>query len=271
MKINITLISPEFNTSFFLRLAISFLLILTTTFHAFSQPTNPPGMTYIPEGYFQMGRSSGGEKDERPMHYVYTSAFYIGKYEVSNAEYRKFVEMTHHPKPPFWNDDRFNPPDFPVVGVNWNDAMAYARWRGGRLPTEAEWEKAARGVDGRLFPWGAKWDKGFFFYFVNVYGEDDNFAYTAPTTYYEGGASPFGLLNMSGNVWEWCLDGYSVDYYRNSPERNPEGPKIFSMKVLRGGSWANDIDGAEVTRRARNFPNVRKEMYGFRIVIPANP
>ena len=251
---------------------LSFLIFLIFQFftaYSFAQPVTRPGMVFIPEGYFQMGRSSGGGEDERPMHFVYTSAYHIGKYEVSNVEYRLFVEVTGYPEPVFWNDERFNQPNHPVVGVNWNDAMAYARWRGGRLPTEAEWEKAARGVDGRFFPWGAKWDKGFFFYFVNIYGGDDNFAFTAPVTYYEGGASPFGLLNMSGNVWEWCLDSYSKDYYRVSPERNPEGPGPASMKVLRGGSWANDIDGVEVTRRARNFPNIRKQMYGFRIVIPA--
>ena len=247
------------------------LLLCHSARPVFSQPKPLHGMIYIPEGYFQMGRSSGGRQDARPLHFVFTSAYYIDKYEVSNAQYKEFVDATGYTEPPFWNDEKFNPPNHPVVGVTWEDAMAYARWRGGRLPTEAEWEKAARGTDGRLFPWGSKWEKGFFFYFVNIYGEDDNFAFTAPVTYFEGSRSPFGIFNMAGNVWEWCLDWYQKDYYRISPERNPEGPGPGVMKVLRGGSWINDIDGVEITRRARNFPNILKKMYGFRIVRPAGP
>ncbi len=227
-------------------------------------------MAYVPEGYFQMGTSSGKE-DQKPMHFVYTSAYFIDKHEVSNAEYKEFVLSTGHEKPIFWDDENFNPPDLPVVGVSWYDAMAYARWKGRRLPTEAEWEKAARGNDDRLFPWGKKWSKGFVFYFVNIFGEIDNYKYTAPVNYYQSGVSPFGLFNMAGNVWEWCLDWYEKDYYRVSPETNPEGPaEKGHHKVLRGGSWANDIDGVQVINRARNSPIVKNNIYGFRTALPVH-
>ncbi|PIQ98170.1 MAG: hypothetical protein COV67_00295 [Nitrospinae bacterium CG11_big_fil_rev_8_21_14_0_20_56_8] len=225
-------------------------------------------MVFIPEGYAQIGATSGPE-DEQPLHFVYTSAFFIDRTEVSNTDYMEFVLSTGHEKPKYWNDERFNTPDRPVVGVSWNDAMAYAKWKGRRLPTEAEWEKAARGNDDRAYPWGRKWDKGFFFYFVNVFGEEDNYRYTAPVGYYPSGESPFGILNMAGNVWEWCLDWYDPNYYRVGPEINPEGPTPPGrMKVLRGGSWINGIDNVRITARARNFPEIRNEIYGFRTVLP---
>ncbi|MCA9483798.1 MAG: SUMF1/EgtB/PvdO family nonheme iron enzyme [Nitrospina sp.] len=228
-------------------------------------------MVLIPEGYFPMGTGSGGDADQQPMHYVYTSAYYISRQEVSNAEYEKFLKATGHAEPKFWQDVRFNRPDQPVVGVSWFDAMAYARWRGGRLPTEAEWEKAARGNDGRLYPWGAKWEKGFHLYFVNVYGVEDNYPFTGPVDYFESGSSPFGVLNMAGNVWEWCLDWHDKDYYRISPELDPQGPVEGRMKVVRGGSWVNTLDDVPLTRRGRNFPHIKNSIYGFRIVLPTAP
>ena len=246
----------------------AFLFFLIAPASAFSAPAAPAGMVYIPEGYFQMGTSSGKSEDTRPMHFVNTSAFFIDKYEVSNAQYFKFMMATKRPKPLYWDDKRFNKSEFPVVGVSWYDAMAYAKWKGRRLPTEAEWEKAARGNDGRLYPWGKKWAKGFFFFFVNIYGMDDKYSHTAPVDYYQSGASPFGIFNMSGNVWEWCLDWYEPDYYGHSPEINPMGPAASKMKVLRGGSWANTIDSAQVVLRARNSPRVKNSIYGFRTVLP---
>ncbi len=231
-------------------------------------PAPPPGMVYIPNGYAQVGDSSGPE-DARPMHFVLTDAFFMDKYEVSNAEYSVFIAETGHVQPRFWNDERFNQPDQPVVGVSWEDAMAYAHWKGGRLPTEAEWEKAARGDDGRPYPWGRKWDKGSSFYFLNIFGEVDQYKHTAPVDYYQPSVSPYGVYNMAGNVWEWCLDWYDAEYYRTSPEINPAGPlKPLKMKALRGGSWINSIDAVKTFQRARNYPDVKNEIYGFRIVIP---
>ena len=262
--------SPPFPLSaFFLHVIITALFVLQPH-QARGAPTPPEGMVYIPAGYFQMGANQGRD-DEQPMHFVHTSAFFIGKYEVSNAEYMEFVETTGHEKPEYWDHPEFNAPGLPVVGVSWHDAMAYAAYKGGRLPTEAEWEKAARGNDGRLWPWGEKWAKGFFTYFANIFGDDDNFARTAPVTYYETGASPFGLLNTAGNVWEWCLDWYDRGYYRTSPEFDPQGPENPRRdRVLRGGSWINDLDGVQVVRRAHNDPAVKNDIYGFRIVIPVH-
>lgn len=259
-----------FFSPFFLKLFLSCLFFFNSASFVFAQiqSKTPEGMIYIPEGYFEMGSSSLGAEDEGPSHFVYTSSFYIDQYEVSNSDYERFMLSTGHPHPKYWDDERFNDPKSPVVGVSWSDAMAYARWLGRRLPTEAEWEKAARGIDGRAFPWGGKWDKGFFFYFVNIYGESDNYPYTAPVDYYKSGMSPFGVFNMAGNVWEWCQDWYQKEYYRYSPERNPEGPQAGRKKVLRGGSWANEIEGVRVTRRARNHPSIKNEIYGFRTVLP---
>jgi formylglycine-generating enzyme required for sulfatase activity len=249
-------------------LVLSLALLTAWASSAWAIPKTPPGMVYVPEGYFQMGQSSNEAEDQKPMHFVYTSAYFIDKYEVSNAEYKKFVDATGHVKPRYWEDERFNQPNQPVVGVSWFDAMAYSRWKGRRLPTEAEWEKAARGNDGRLYPWGEQWSKGKKLYFVNVYGMEDRYEFTAPVNYYATGASPFGALNMVGNVWEWCLDWYDKEYYRISPELDPEGPEAKPMKVLRGGSWVNDIDGVQVTQRARNFPETQNKIYGFRTVLP---
>lgn len=235
---------------------------------AWAVPEAPSGMVYVPEGYFQMGASTSESDDSKPMHFVYTSAYFIDKHEVSNAEYKNFMEATGHAKPRYWDDERFNQPDQPVVGVSWFDAMAYSRWKGRRLPTEAEWEKAARGNDGRPYPWGEQWKLGTRLYFVNLYGLEDRYEFTAPVNYYAAGASPFGALNMAGNVWEWCLDWYDKDYYRISPELDPEGPEARQMKVLRGGSWINDIEGVRVTQRARNLPETRNNIYGFRTVLP---
>ena len=246
----------------------AFVLLMLSVNSAWAIPKAPPGMVYVPEGYFQMGQTSSEAEDQKPMHFVYTSAYFIDKYEVSNAEYKKFLDATGHVKPKYWDDERFNQPDQPVVGISWFDAMAYSRWKGRRLPTEAEWEKAARGNDGRLYPWGEKWSLGKKLYFVNVYGLEDRYEFTAPVHYYASGASPFGALNMVGNVWEWCLDWYDKDYYRISPELDPEGPEPRQMKVLRGGSWVNSIDGVQVTQRSRNFPDTQNNIYGFRTVLP---
>ena len=207
-------------------------------------------MIYIPKGYFQMGSSSGKE-DEKPMHFVFTPGYFIDKYEVSNKNYAAFMLATEHQAPKFWNDSRFNEPDQPVVGVSWHDAMAYAKWKKRRLPTEAEWEKAARGNDGRLWPWGRKFDKGFNFFFVNIFGENDNYAYTAPVNYYHSGVSPFGLYNTAGNVWEW------VDNKKSSRSQP-------NSRVVKGGGWTSDKRQARISYRNHVDLKMKNPTFGFR-------
>jgi len=191
-------------------------------------------MILIPAGEFIMGSPEGeGEDDERPQHTVFLDAFYIDKYEITNAQYKQFIEATGHQAPNYWDDEGFNQPNQPVVSVSWHDASAYAKWAGKRLPTEAEWEKAARGTDGRKYPWGNEWDGSE----CNSAGNSDGYEYTAPIGSYPTGVSPYDVMDMAGNVWEWCADCYDRNYYSRSPQQNPKGPDSESWRVLRGGSW----------------------------------
>lgn len=190
-------------------------------------------MVLIPAGEFQMG-ASNSNNDEFPVHNVYLDAYYMDKHEVTNAQYKKFMDAVGHQAPKCWNDPNFNAPNQPVVGVSWYDAKAYADWAGKRLPTEAEWEKAARGgLIGKKYPWGDTLthdnanDDGI--------GGKDIWEYTSPV----GSFAPngYGLYDMAGNVCEWCSDWYSVNYYINLPKQNPMGPNSGKSKVFRGGSW----------------------------------
>ena len=193
-------------------------------------------MVLIPEGWFLMG-SPGGEGSDRehPQHKVWVDAFLINKYEVTNAQYEKFMKATGHKAPEYWNDGRFNKPEQPVVGVSWHDAVAYAKWAGKRLPTEAEWEKAARGgLVGKRYPWGDEISH----YNANYRERRDRWQNKSPVPVGSFPPNGYGLYDMAGNVREWCADWYGGDYYRSSPERNPRGPNTGERRVLRGGSWS---------------------------------
>jgi len=200
--------------------------------------------------------------DEAPQHVVYLDAYYIDKYEVTNAQYRKFVEETGHREPRRRRRRFFDGPNQPVVGVSWHDAQAYAEWAEKRLPTEAEWEKAARGTEGRIYPWG------------DVFNPDRCNTYSRrsigpqPVGSYPRGASPYGLLDMAGNAWEWCADWYAGSYYDESPYENPQGPETGDEKVMRGGSWWVRMPSGETraTYRGANAPTERHGNYGFRLV-----
>jgi formylglycine-generating enzyme required for sulfatase activity len=213
-------------------------------------------MVLIPAGTFWMGSPDGeGNKNEHPRHQVYLDAFYMDKFEVTVARYAEFIRAKNRAKPAFWDlvvSGKHG--NLPVVGVEWWDAKTYCEWVGKRLPTEAEWEKAARGTEGRTYPWGndqptarhANFGKG---YTTNAY--DDRLA---PVDSYEAGKSPNGLHHMAGNVWEWTADWYGKEYYGKSPARNPTGPSGGEYRVIRGGSW-NDVPmNVRSAHRLRNTP-----------------
>jgi len=233
-------------------------------------PSAPPDMVYVPAGEFIMG-SDDGASYEQPVHTVYLDAFYIDKTEVTNAQYRVCVEAgaCNAPLDTTYYDNA-NYTQHPVVYVFWNDADAYCRWTGKRLPTEAEWEKAARGMDERKYPWGNTFDgerlnfcdRNCEFDWKDA-GTDDGYAQTAPVGSFQAGASPCGALDMAGNVAEWVADWYDGDYYNRSPSRNPPGPDSGPGWVMRGGSW---IDIVELVRSdARNFrPTYTDFSIGFR-------
>ena len=215
-------------------------------------------MVLVPEGEFTMG-SNDGDVDEKPVHQVFLNAYYIDKYEVTNTLYKACVDVRVCDRP---TDTSVYPTSqyaqHPVVYVSWDMANEYCEWRGARLPTEAEWEKAARGTDGRTYPWGEDVDSTF----AN-YGENVNDTTTVGD--YPDGISPYGAYDMAGNVFEWVADWYDENYYTSSPESNPIGPDSGDYRVLRGGSWGiyygNYLRSAG---RVRGYPTDISEDLGFR-------
>jgi iron(II)-dependent oxidoreductase len=221
----------------------------------FSNPAEFSEMVYVPAGEFIMGSSDedietylqmfiyrrpSRFENEKPQHTVYLDAFYIDKYEVTNVQYGEFMAATGHSPPPYWNNELFNQPQQPVMSVTWEDAKAYADWVGKRLPTEAEWEKAARGTDGRFWTWGSEWDAAKLN--ANDVGTIEGFVYTSPVGSFPQGVSPYGVHDMAGNVWEWCEDWYDQNYYSYSTKINPKGPASGDNHVLRGGDWSMNLD-----------------------------
>jgi len=224
-------------------------------------------MALIPAGEFLMGSNDANiNNDEKPIHTVYLDAFYIDKYEVTNAQYKKFMDATGYKAPYYWNDSNYNDPKQPVVGVTWNDAKAYADWAGKRLPTEAEWEKSARGgLVGKKYPWGDELTHDNANY--DGTGGKDIWNGPAPVGSFE--PNGYGLYDMAGNVWEWCADWYGSNYYANSPKSSPKGPSsgLLPMRVLRGGSWIHPIANAlRVAARFSNPPMIVFNSFGFRCV-----
>ena len=218
-------------------------------------------MILIPAGEYIMGSTEGeGYNDENPQITVLLDAFYIDRCEVSNAQYQQFMDATGHRAPMYWDDEKYNHPGQPVVGVTWHDANAYAKWSRKRIPTEAEWEKAARGTDGRMYPWGNEWDS----LKCNSNIGADGYQYPAPVASFLGGASPYGVLDMAGNVWEWCADWYGSNY-SGSPRKNPKGHDFSGERVLRGGSWST-TDHAYLRCANRNWfsPDFGFDDAGFR-------
>lgn len=240
------------------------------------RPRDGKVMVFVPAGEFLMGSASSDPQasdDEKPRHPVFLDAFWIDKLEVSNIQYRLCVKAGHC-TPPRSQGSRFAADHQPVVGVNWQQALAYCRWAGGRLPTEAEWEKAARGVDGRTYPWGNTFN-GTRLNFCDANcpadwrdtGVDDGYTYTAPVGSYPGGASPYGALDMSGNVWEWTADWYDPGYYHRSAYRNPSGPATGRQRVIRGGSWLYYGKNLRAATRHKDLPGYSYDNIGFRCAV----
>ena len=221
----------------------------------------PENMVLIPAGEFQMG-SDNGKNDEKPVHTVYVDAFYMDVYPVTLGQYKTFLRATGHRDLPPMRKSYTRIDLHPIMGVNWRDAMAYARWADKRLPTEAEWEKAARGgLVGKTYPWGnaidpskANYGPGYF-----------SISRLAPVGSYS--ANGYGLYDMAGGVSEWCLDAYEKDFYGRSPRENPlagemslsevitDFRNVKTARVLRGGSFAVTAQYSRVARRASGKPH----------------
>jgi formylglycine-generating enzyme len=253
-----------------------------------------PNLARIPAGDFFMG-AADAEEDERPVHRVYVSEFFIGRFAVTQDEYGRFVRATGHPPPgirdlpligqgdrestfrelaaPYaWEHDQPPPGhgSHPVVLVRYDDALAYCRWlsesigRFVRLPTEAEWEKAARGgAEGLKYPWGSEIDSSHANYLTDPATKNERG--TRPTGTYPPNA--YGLYDMCGNVWEWVSDWYSAEYYGFGEVRDPRGPASASLRTVRGGSWVNhDVSMLRCACRHKVPPDTYAHSVGFRIV-----
>jgi formylglycine-generating enzyme required for sulfatase activity len=251
----------------------------TTEPTATSTPAPAPGaiqvsakdgmeMVYVPAGDFNMGNFSG-IADEQPLHSVFLDAYWIDKTEVTNVMYSQCVQSGACLKPYNQSNTHFNYyPDpqyanYPVIDLKWSSAEAYCAWAGRRLPTEAEWEKAARGTDGRTYPWGDILPNSSLLNFNNPVGD------TVRVGSYLNGASPYGALDMAGNVTEWVADWYDAGYYGISPQSNPAGPLDGQAKVLRGGSWHTDVYSIRSADRHYLPPDTRDIVIGFRCALSA--
>ncbi len=259
--------------------------------------TDGSEMVLIPSGSYLMGSTPAQttaliDKDSRlstdffhaehPQHSVLLPAFYIDRYLVTNAQYAAFVAATGHPAPKYWTHAPYMGVEapfpvgvkhstHPVVGVSYADALTYCEWAGKRLPTEAEWEKAARGgLVNQNYPWGNESSRNHA-NTVGVWGKD-KWLWTSPI----GSFPPngYGLSDMAGNVFEWCADWYAPDYYQHSQEENPQGPKTGQTRVLRGGSWSNNVFGIYQMRCPYRFharPETRNLTIGFRCAADPPP
>jgi formylglycine-generating enzyme required for sulfatase activity len=255
-------------------------------------------MVLIPEGPFIRGSPDGqGDEDEHPQRTIRLRPFALDRHEVTNRRYQAFLKATKHRVPEHCCDPSYNlwrgtdiaPAllDHPVVNVDWFDAEAFCKWVGKRLPTEAEWEKAARGSEGRLYPWGNGWDRtkvnGVAYWAGQEFNSQEEAKVwwgeggveiiekrgtqgmlTLPVTALEQGATPTGLMHMAGNVWEWVADWYDPKYYTAAPEQNPQGPENGEYKVLRGGSWLNQHHLLRATARDGSRSTMRNHGTGFR-------
>ncbi len=222
------------------------------------RPTGASDVQNKPEVRISAGQFLMGDTRDKnaPVHKVHLDAYWIDTREVTNAQYREFVTSTKRAAPRYWRDAKYNAPDQPVVGVSWEDADAYCAWKGKRLPTEAEWERAARGTHSRLFPWGDRFDV------TRTNTREARTRRPLPVGTFPEGATSEGLLDMSGNVWEWCWDWFDEKYYRVSPLNNPTGPEAGKKRVIRGGGWS--APHIHMARRRGEKPHKTYPSLGFR-------
>jgi len=226
-------------------------------------------MVFVPAGEFTMGSDV---LDEQPEHTIYLDAYWVDKYEVTNRLYRRCYDVKGCQAPlsikanqdsAYFENTAFD--QYPVNHITWELADQYCRWAGKRLPTEAEWEKAARGVDGRMFPWGNEWDPS------RVNSLFNNLYATLPVGSFPDGASPYGAYEMAGNVWEWVADWYAEDYYSSSSVENPTGPESGKTRIVRGGGYGV-YDAAMRTSIRRELLGITEAKYiGFRCAVSAQP
>jgi formylglycine-generating enzyme required for sulfatase activity len=216
-------------------------------------------MVYVPKGTFIMG-SSSGEEDEQPVHEVYLDAFWIDQTEITYTMYARFDPSKYGSQA--------------AQQITWQQAQAYCAWAGGRLPSEAEWEKAARGTDERIYPWGNQLPTADLVNFADVstrlswadVSVNDGYTKVAPVGKFPAGASPYGALDMAGNVSEWVNDWYAENYYAFSPHDNPQGPEDGLFRVLRGGSYYTTAAGVRTTERSWYIDEGSTDYTGFRCV-----
>ena len=244
-----------------------------------------PEMVLIPAGDFLMGselaRDRHAQDREQPQHSLYLPDYYIARTPITNAQYAAFVEATDHGFPELW--ERGRPPrgkeSHPVIWVSWHKAVAYCDWLSDvtgqpyRLPSEAEWEKAARGTDGCIYPWGDEWD------LERCNTERAGIGFTTPVGVYPGGASPYGLLDMAGNVWEWTCSLWGENWaepdfrypYDPGDGREDREARNDVCRVVRGGSWDNNRRFARCAYRFRYIPDLWYDDLGFRVVVSTAP
>ena len=205
---------------------------------------------------------------ENPAHNVQADSFYINIHEVSHGAYMEFVQTKKARKPLFWDNPNFNNYKQPVVGISWKEAQSYCMWKGGRLPTEAEWEKASRGKRSIDYPWGNEAPDSTKLNF------NQEIKKTSFVGSYEAGKSDYGVYDLAGNVSEWVYDWHLAEFYLFSPKKNPTGPKKGQYKVIRGGNWRNNSEDVKMVYRNATIPSIRNKTLGFRCVqsrgIPPN-
>ncbi|MEK9628883.1 MAG: SUMF1/EgtB/PvdO family nonheme iron enzyme [Nitrospinota bacterium] len=259
------------------------VLYFRNTSSASGKTSPPPGMALIPSGFFKMG-SNDGLEDEGPEHRVFLDSFYIDKFEVSAKEFSDFLNTNNNRKGYYLDnkfgtliyDGKFSPrpglENFPINNVSWQAAKKYCEWKGRRLPSEAEWEKAARGTNANLYPWGNHPPSPDLARYHQTWSDEIKHKVLVPVDALEGGKSEYGLYNMSGNVKEWVDDWYDREYYREIDEyANPKGPIGGEFKVVRGGSW-RDLKGFIYSSfRNNGNPGSRMDDYGFRCARSVSP